>query len=243
MFARHDTIAFIAYPKQDGTYSDLTYQVFRARDRSARVVDTGNITLTDTGNGQLAGAYEPAKLSPGTYDFALSTPFSVDNKGLSAGTFVAGGEFMIVSPPRVASRVTDPGTGSGTATDRDTGMQLTVDRIRLDPVAGGGDAESRAGTTFLLLHVSFRNAGTGAGNFDVSNVAATDQGGRSYHPTPDLSTAYSPQLDTGTVSQGHRQAGWIGYQLPYSVRTLELTWSDLGNVDPPARLAAYALHN
>lgn len=126
-----------------------------------------------------------------------------------------------------------------TYVDRHSGMRLIAGKIALDHHVGEFQQPS-AGKVFFLIHVTIDNGGKRARSFSSADFGVVTQAGIISQATTMLPRAYR-QLGKGRLPPHATRKGWVGFIIDVRTKTVSLTWSDGGALNPAAWIASYRL--
>jgi hypothetical protein len=131
------------------------------------------------------------------------------------------------------------GASAGNFTDNQTQMQAVILKTSID-AQGSQYIHPKPGHVWQLLDVQIANHDANAHDYNPYDFNAVDQAGQTYQP--DALLIDRPTLDSGSLPPGEKRAGWMGFEIPRTTKTLTITWSDSVALSPPAEIAHYRLH-
>jgi Domain of unknown function (DUF4352) len=99
-----------------------------------------------------------------------------------------------------------------------------------------------AGQTWQLFYVIVTNHSSHLVQFNDAGFNLIDQKGQTWSESDPSRSQFQPTIPLVAVPPGSTRAGWMGFQIPVSTMTAQITWDDNGNFyNNPATVGTYRI--
>lgn len=135
-----------------------------------------------------------------------------------------------------------PASSHGTFVNPRNGHAFAVTRVVTD-TQGGLVAKPDPGKMYLMLDVVATNnsANNQVWSPNILDIKVIDNNERTWSETSFFPADKYEGFGIPMLSPGDNHSGWVGYEVPVGTTSVVVTWSDSGELVPPAVLGRYRL--
>lgn len=129
---------------------------------------------------------------------------------------------------------------NGSYTDRSSHLTVLVTHRATD-TRGGRYFHPARGKEWEFFYVIVRNGGSEAQRYNEFDFHVVDQLGQTWSPGFTLDDRYEPLLSSGKVPAHQQRAGWVGFEIPLSTRSVTVVWDRPDTFGDQAEIGRYTL--
>jgi hypothetical protein len=139
-----------------------------------------------------------------------------------------------------AASLAHPTAKNGTYTN--TGTKLTVTIVKHATNTKGSEfMRPGKGKEFEYLYVTIKNAGTKAQEYNEFDFHLVDQKGQSWDTGLVPFDHYSPQFGASQVPGHQTRAGWVGFEISRTTKSVRVMWDKPNTFGDQAQIGLYRL--